>query len=45
LNHNAAVASTLPLYSHHAAVTGSVIILVLCLAVLAVFGIARWRRR
>ena len=45
LNHMAAVASGLPVYSHHEAVTGSVIILVLCLAVLAVFGIARWRRR
>jgi hypothetical protein len=45
LNRNGAVASTLPVYSHHAAVTGSVIVLVMCLAVLAVFGIARWRRR
>ena len=45
MNHTAAVASRLPVYSHHEAVTGSVIMLVLCLAVLAVFGIARWRRR
>jgi hypothetical protein len=45
LNHEAAVALTLPVYSHHAAVTGSMIMLMLCLVVLAVFGIARWRRR
>jgi hypothetical protein len=36
---------TLPVLSHPAAVTGGVIMLVLCLVVLAVFGLARWRRR
>jgi hypothetical protein len=45
LNHKAAAALTLPAYSRHEAVTGGVIMLVLCLVVLAVFGIARWRRR
>lgn len=45
MNHKAAVGLTLPVYSHHAAVTGGVIMLVLCLVVLAVLGIARWRRR
>jgi hypothetical protein len=45
LNHKAAVALTLPVYSHHEVVTGSVIMLVLCVVVLAVLGIARWRRR
>jgi hypothetical protein len=45
LNHKAAVALTLPVYSHHAAVTRSVIMLVLCLVVLALLGTARWRRR
>ena len=45
MNHKAAVGLTLPVYSHRAAVTGGVIMLVLCLVVLAVLGIARWRRR
>ena len=45
MNHPAAVASRLPVYSHHAAVMGGVIMLVLCLVVLAVLSIARWRRR
>jgi len=37
--------SILPLYSHHAAITGSAIIVVMCLVVLVAMGIARWRRR
>jgi hypothetical protein len=44
LNQKATVVLTLPVYSHHAAVTESVIMLVLCFVVLAVFGFARWRR-
>ena len=45
MNHKVAVALTLPVDSHHAAVTGGVIMVVRCLVVLAVRGIARWRRR
>jgi hypothetical protein len=35
----------LPTYSHTAIITGSVILLAICLAVLVALGIGWWRRR